>query len=255
VLNSKPLLQKIGLIYSLIDLPMKPKYIILIVALFVAGTVNAQTVLKGTVYESSKGSRMPDVFIRDNNNTKQMTITDDKGNFSIRTESGHTLIFDSPGYVSDTLYITDFGNKRVEMVTKMITLSQVNVTSTRQSFDAHKEYPEVYTRSKLYPLSPTTWFGKDARDARRLKKYFKREEEERHVDEVFNVTYVQSLVPLRGMELENFMTLYRPTYAFLKNNNGESLTVYINDSYKKFMALPADKRSLPKLTSTGNKLQ
>ena len=233
---------------------MKHIYLILIAALFLGGTVNAQNTLKGTVYESGKSTRMPDVFIRDNNN-KQITITDDKGNFSIHTETGHTLIFDSPGYISDTLYITDLAPKRVEMVTKMITLRQVNITSTKESFDAHKEYPEVYTRSKVYPLSPSSWFSKDARDARRLKKYFKREEEERHVDEVFNVTYVESLVPLRGMELENFMTLYRPTYAFLKNNNGESLTVYINDSYKKFMALPANKRSLPKLTSTGKSLQ
>ena len=233
---------------------MKHIYLILIAALFLGGTVNAQNTLKGTVYESGKSTRMPDVFIRDNNN-KQITITDDKGNFSIHTETGHTLIFESPGYISDTLYITDLAPKRVEMVTKMITLRQVNITSTKESFDAHKEYPEVYTKSKVYPLSPSSWFSKDARDARRLKKYFKREEEERHVDEVFNVTYVESLVPLRGMELENFMTLYRPTYAFLKNNNGESLTVYINDSYKKFMALPADKRSLPKLTSTGKSLQ
>jgi len=233
---------------------MKPHYLLLFSALFMAGTVNAQSTLKGTVYESGKSTRMPNVFIRDGNNKKQMTITDDKGNFSINIETGHTLIFESPGYISDTLYITNLAPKRVEMLTKTIALRQVEITSTRQSFDAHREYPEVYTRSKVYPLSPSSWFSKDARDARRLKKYFKREEEERHIDEVFNVAYVESLVPLRGQELENFMTLYRPTYAFLKNNNGESLTVYINDSYKKFMNLPADKRTLPKLTNTGVKL-
>jgi hypothetical protein len=234
---------------------MKPKYFIIFSALFIAGTVNAQSVLKGTVYEAGKNNRMPNVFIRDDNNKRQITITDDKGNFEINTETGHTLIFDSPGYISDTLYVTNLAPKRVEMVTKTIALRQVNITSTRQSFDAHKEYPEIYTRSKVYPLSPSSWFSKDARDARRLKKYFKREEEERHVDEVFNATYVQTLVPLRGQELENFMTLYRPTYAFLKNNNGESLTVYINDSYKKFQALPANQRTLPSLPNTGKSLQ
>lgn len=234
---------------------MKPKYLILIFALFTAFTTNAQNVLKGTVYESGKNVRLPNVFIRDGNNKKQITISDDDGNFAINTETGHTLIFESPGYVSDTLYVTTLAPARIQMITKTIALRQVDITSTRQSFDAHKEYPEVYTRSKVYPLSPSSWFSKDARDARRLKKYFKREEEERHVDEVFTVTYVQSLVPLRGQELENFMTLYRPTYAFLKNNNGESLTVYINDSYKKFMALPPGQRSLPSLPVTGKSLQ
>ncbi|QEM07967.1 carboxypeptidase-like regulatory domain-containing protein [Mucilaginibacter rubeus] len=225
---------------------MKYPYLILSAFLFWAYTVNAQTTVKGTVVESGKNNKMSDVFVRDNQN-RQMTLTDSKGNFSIRTETGHTLIFSSPGYVSDTLYVTDFTNKKIEMVAQTIALRQVNISAKRQTFDAHKEYPEVYTRAKVYPLSPTSWFSKEAKDARRLKKYFKHEEEERHVDEVFTMNYVQSIIPLRGQELENFMTIYRPSYEFVKNNNGPSMAVYINDSYKKYLALPADKRTLPDL--------
>ncbi|WP_426584784.1 carboxypeptidase-like regulatory domain-containing protein [Mucilaginibacter sp. R-33] len=225
---------------------MKYPYLILSALLFWACTVNAQTTVKGTVVESGKNNKMSDVFVRDNQN-RQMTLTDSKGNFSIRTETGHTLIFSSPGYVSDTLYVTDFTNKKIEMVTQTIALRQVNISAKRETFDAHKEYPEVYTRAKVYPLSPTSWFSKEAKDARRLKKYFKHEEEERHVDEVFTMTYVQSIIPLRGQDLENFMTIYRPSYEFVKNNNGPSMAVYINDSYKKYLALPADKRTLPDL--------
>jgi len=105
----------------------------------------------------------------------------------------------------------------------------------------------VYEKSKLYPLSPSTWFGKEARDARRLKRYFAREEQERKVDQVFNRVYVGSIVPLKGQELDDFMQLYRPSYSFITGNNSESLAVYINDSYKKFMALPPDKRHLQRL--------
>jgi hypothetical protein len=43
--------------------------------------------------------------------------------------------------------------------------------------------------------------------------------------------------------------MYRPSYAFIKSNGGQSQAVYINDSYKKFMALPPDKRSLDRLTA------
>ncbi|SEO48831.1 CarboxypepD_reg-like domain-containing protein [Mucilaginibacter gossypiicola] len=225
---------------------MKYQYLILSALLFLACTVNAQTTVKGIVVESGKNNKLGDVFVRDNQN-RQMTLTDSKGNFSIRTETGHTLVFSSPGYVSDTLYVTDFTNKKIELVAQTIALRQVNISAKREAFDAHKEYPEVYTRAKVYPLSPTSWFSKEAKDARRLKKYFKHEEEERHVDEVFTMNYVQSIIPLRGQELENFMTLYRPSYAFIKNNNGPSLAVYINDSYKKYQALPADKRTLPDL--------
>jgi hypothetical protein len=227
---------------------MKEKYFLIVLLLLAAASVNAQGILKGSVSESGTNTKLPDVFIRDNNN-RQLTITDKDGNFTIKTETGHLLIFDSPGYVSDTLYVVDMSPKKIMLLTKTIALREVTINSTRQAFDPHKEYPEVYTKSKVYVMSPSSWFSKEGKDARRLKHYFVREAQERHIDAVFTRTYVGSIVPLKGQELEDFMTMYRPTYAFLVGNNSESLAVYINDSYKKFMALPPDKRSLPKLTS------
>jgi hypothetical protein len=97
-------------------------------------------------------------------------------------------------------------------------------------------------------MSPSTWFSKEGKDARRLKKYFVTEEHERRIDAAFTRAYVGSIVPLKGQELENFMTLYRPTYAFVTNNNGPSMAVYINDSYKKYLSLPPEKRTLQKLS-------
>ena len=208
----------------------------------------AQGLLRGTVYDNANRNSLPNVFIRDNN-SKQLTLSEKDGSFSIRTEPGHTLIFDCPGYVSDTLYVIDMANKKVMMETQTIALREVNINATRQFFDPHKEYPEIYTKSKVYIMSPTTWFSKEGRDARRLKRYFAREEEERRVDAVFNRVYVGSIVPLKGQELDDFMTLYRPSYSFIKSNDSESLAVYINDSYKKFKALPPEKRKLPKLVS------
>jgi hypothetical protein len=227
---------------------MYMKYFLVGLIVLAAVSVNAQNVLKGSVFESGTNNKMPDVFIRDNN-TKQLTITDDKGNFEIKTEVGHLLIFDSPGFISDTLYLVDLAPKKIVLITKTIALREVSISSSRETFDPHKEYPDIYTKSKVYIMSPTSWFSKEGKDARRLKHYFVREEQERHIDAVFTRTYVGSIVPLKGQDLENFMTLYRPTYAFLMSNNSESLAVYINDSYKKFEALPPEKRSLPRLTS------
>ena len=218
-----------------------------VLLVIIAGSVSAQGLLKGTVYESANGNKLPDVFIRNMNN-KQLGITDKDGNFSIKAQTGNLLIFESPGYVSDTLYLIDLEPKKIQLVTKTITLREVTVNSTRQAFDPHKEYPEIYTKSKLYVLSPTTWFGKEAKDARRLKRYFKREEEERRIDAVFTRTYVGSIVPLKGVELDDFMLMYRPSYSFIKGNDNVSLAVYINDSYKKYLALPPEKRKPQSLT-------
>lgn len=216
------------------------------IALLISNALHAQIYVRGNVVDASSGAKLSDVFVRDVTN-KQITLTDKSGRFEIKSETGHTLIFSSPGYVPDTLYVIDLTQKHIELKTKTISLREVNITAQRLAFDPHKEYPDVYEKSKLYPLSPSTWFGKEARDARRLKRYFQREEQERKVDQIFNRVYVGSIVPLKGQELEDFMQLYRPSYAFITSNNSESLAVYINDSYKKWQALPPEKRHLEKL--------
>lgn len=224
---------------------MKSRYFILAILLFAIKPLYAQT-LKGSVVEIGSTDRIPNVFVHDIN-SKEVALTDKKGNFEIKTTTGHTLIFTSPGYVSDTLYVIDMDPKRVSMAIQGITLRQVNITSTRAPFNPREEYADVYRKSKVYVFSPSSWLSKEGRNARRLKRYFDREEQERHVDQVFSIAYVSSLVPLRGKDLENFMTLYRPAYAYVMNNNGPSLAVYINDSYKKFMALPPEKRVVQEL--------
>ena len=223
------------------------KLCLLALLTFIGYALYAQTIVRGTVYESGSGIKLPDVFVKDVT-SKQITLTDKSGKFEIKTETGHILIFSAPSYIADTLYVTDLNPKHIELKRQTISLREVNITASKMAFDPHKEYPDVYTKSKVYPLSPSSWFSRDARNARRLKRYFAREEQERKVDQVFNIAYVGSIVPLKGQELEDFMTLYRPSYSFITSNNRESLAVYINDSYKKFKALPPEKRKLQRLS-------
>jgi hypothetical protein len=226
---------------------MKAIYLILICLCFLSiGAHAQQNLIKGQVSENATGVKMGNVFVKNINNN-QAALTDNNGSFEIRGVMGNTLIFSSPGYVSDTLYVADMRFKDVKMIQLGITLRQVNVRG--EKFDPRAEYPSVYQKSKVYVLSPTTWFGKEAKDARRLKKYFAHEVKERRVDSAFTRTYVSSIVPLKGNDLDVFMNLYRPTYEFVTSNTGESMAVYINDSYKKYMALPPEKRVVPKLVT------
>lgn len=221
--------------------------ILILISCLAATALQAQT-LRGTVVENGTNTRMGDVLIRDLNN-KQLVTTDEKGNFIIKAAVGHSLIFSSPGYVSDTLYVVDLVTKQIKMQSQSIALREVTIKSSSNGFNPQAEYPEVYQNSKVYALSPSTWFGKSGKDARRLKHYFTREAQERHIDSAFSRVYVGSLVPLKGQDLDDFMTMYRPTYAFLRSNTGPSLVAYINDSYRKWQALPADKRHLQRLTA------
>lgn len=223
---------------------MKSTIIAVAVCLISACPALAQT-LRGTVAETGSHIKLSDVFVKNTVN-KQITLTDKTGKFEIPAQTGNTLIISSPGYVSDTLYLVDLKPKEIQLVPQSVTLREVTVTATR-GFNPRAEYPQVYEKSKVYALSPSTWFGKDAHDARRLKRYFEREAQERKVDSAFSRAYVSSIVPLKGQELDDFIQMYRPTYTFLRNNNGESMAVYINDCYKKFMALPPAKRKAGRL--------
>ena len=222
----------------------KKVYLILIILFLCSINIYAQNTLRGTVFEGNTTRKIADVFVRDIN-AKAIALGDKNGNFSIQTEKNHTLVFTSPGYVPDTLYLVDLNPKRIELAVKGISLAEVNVISNK-AFDPREEYPEVYEKSK-FALSPSRIFGKDARDARRLKHYFDQEVKERKVDSAFNQLYVSSIIPLKGQALEDFMTMFRPSYDFVEKTPRSSMTLYINDSYKKFMALPPDKRHIQRL--------
>jgi hypothetical protein len=222
------------------------RYLGFIAVLLFTYAANAQDVLKGNIVEADSHEKLGNVFIHNTNN-KQIALADKNGRFEIRAATGHTLIFDSPGYVSDTLFLADMRPVRVELKQLGIVLREVNITTRSATFNPRTEYPEVYTKSKVYVFSPSTWFSKEGKDARRLKRFFSNEERERYVDKYYTASYVASLVPLKGVDLQNFMAIYRPSYAYVKSNTGPSLAVYINDSYQKYKALPPDKRKLPSL--------
>lgn len=218
------------------------KYIGIAVLLLLAVTVNAQDYIKGHVKEKGSGKRLADVFIKDNNN-KQITLTDEKGNYTIRAAVGHLLIFSSPGYITDTLYLINNQPKFVELQPMPMSLGEVNVRSTRPVFDPRAEYPEIYRKSKIYPLSLSSIFSRESRNARRLKKYFEHEEREQYIDGTYTKLYVSGIVPLKGKDLDNFMLMSRPSYEFLKQNSGGDLALYVNDQYKKFMAMSPQQRA------------
>jgi hypothetical protein len=207
-----------------------------------------QDVVKGVVVEEGTNEKIVNVFVHDTNN-KQITLVDKNGKFTIKSGKNHLVIFDAPGYYSDTLMIIDEKPLTIVLKPKGIMLNEVNVAAAKRlPFDPRLEYPEVYAKSKVYVFSPSTWFSKEGKDARRLKRFFANEEHERYIDKYYTTKYVETLIPLRGVELENFMALYRPTYDYVRANDGPTLAMFINDAYQKYQALPADQRKLGSLS-------
>lgn len=229
------------------SLTIMKKYSLFIIAIIGLSAFNAmaQTPLSGVVTTADKNTKLENVLVRDIA-AKQVGLTDKDGSFTIRTGVGHTLIFTLIGYVPDTLFLIDLQPKTIQLRAGGTNLREVTISSSKAGFDPQTEYPQVYEKSK-FALSFSRMFGKESRDARRLKKYFENEAEQRKIDSVFTPKLVTSIVPLKGPELEQFMSLYRPTLSFTQNATKETWTVYINDSYRSFEALPPDKRVPPKL--------
>ena len=226
---------------------MRPKFFITaLLFLFIVGTANAQNYFKGKVVDSSNDKGLGNVFVKNVTN-KKITITEDDGKFEILGTVGNLLIFSSPGYIADTLVVVDTRALNIRLKENPALLRQVNVNSS-STFDPRTEYPEIYTKSKLYILSPSSLFSKESKNARRLKKYFAQEEKERAVDQAFSIAYVSSIIPLRGNELQTFMAIYRPSYDFIQSNSGPTLASYINDSYVKYKALTPEQRKKSSLT-------
>jgi hypothetical protein len=221
---------------------MKSRYLFILSLVFASVTASAQFILTGVTTESGKTTRLENVFVKELG-SNHIALSDKAGKFSIQTAANHALIFTLPGYVSDTLFVIDGKPKNIELKVRGITLSSVDIQTANAPFNPEVEYAAIYEKSK-FALSPSRIFGKESRDARRLKRYFKTEKEQREVDAIFTKTLVSGIVPLKGRDLDNFMSMYRPTLVFAQNSSKESMTVYINDSYRKFVALPRDKRGL-----------
>ena len=208
----------------------------------------SQTKLRGSVLEEKTKDKLSNVFVY-NTKTAKGTHTDKNGAFELFAALNDILIFSCPGYVSDTLLLTSHKPLTVYLPILGIQLSQVTVRGTAV-FDPKKEYPQVYRRSTYattargggLALSPSRMFGKEARYARRFKKMLKREAEEREIDRVFSVQLITSMLPLRGVELDNFMLSYRPDLRFVRRSSKEAMQSYIIDSYKEFKKMPEEKR-------------
>lgn len=222
------------------------------VFLFFYQQVNAQQV-QGIVVDMATQLRLGQVEVF-NRQTKEKTLTSDKGEFTIRAYVNQSLIFYQPGYLPDTLFLIDTKFLKRALILNNRLLKTVVVKGG--AFNPREEYADTYRKAQYMKLaqnkpfifSPSRYFGKEGRDARRFKRKLEREIEERKIDSRFNETAVRALTPLNGAELDYFMVLYRPALKKLDKMDEEDFRFYIMNSYKAFKALPAEQRVSPSMS-------
>lgn len=218
------------------------KNAIVVLLLIIPCMVGAQE-LQGLVYQLGTDRVLAEVDIK-NLRTGEVVRSNTMGFFRIPVEKEQRLEFSLPGYRTDTLVVTEHGLKRIYLTpinsptllseVKIIELTNAELSAAIQ--DATEKGKIAGTGSGLW-ISPSRIFGKEARDARKLREYLIAEQRSRKIFSRFTPELIESLTPLRGRELDLFMVKYKPGYSFVQQTDDATLRLYILDSYREFKTL------------------
>lgn len=213
--------------------------------------LKAQTQVSGLVQDrgTRKAINYVDVF---NLNNKAQTATNAKGEFTIKAALNDVLVFNIPGYKTDTLLLINLNEVRRYLDKASNLLSTVTVTNNQT---LKEQYAQTFNKANAVLLTPgrgllfypSSYFSREGKQARKFKRMLKQDVKENQIDKWFNSKNIKAILPLQQPELDAFMVMYRPTLKFVQNADAEDLRFYLIDAYDKFKLLPADKKVLPSL--------
>jgi len=212
--------------------------------------INAQATVKGKIYEAETDSAISAANIY-NLTTKLSVRSDANGNYSIAATEGEQLVFSMVGFKPDTVIVSYsmlLIQHDVTLYKQVVTLKPVTVTSNYQadSLARRNYYSHMYEKlpgvtGRNTPshgfgvvLSPLSYFSREARQKRQLKKRLVKEEQEYYVDRSFPIQWVEKVTQLHGDSLYRFMYRYRPSYSFCRKTSREQMLLYINEKLKEF---------------------
>ena len=227
------------------------KWILLLSLFFVVTTAVGQK-LKGRVFESQTRIALADILV-ENLTNKQSLLTDAKGRFSITAQVGDMIRFKSFAYQSDTLVIINMHEKEVFLEPKKNELNQVNIKTTETSNFKTYYDPQFHGQTVIYHrdkkgrydrggIIVRVWYWKkDEHKKAKLNQKLKDFDTMDEIALIFTPKNLGRYVPLNGVDMDNFIGLYTPGVKEYTRDNFE-LVAYLNACYKKYQALPLDKR-------------
>jgi hypothetical protein len=229
---------------------------LLLIALFLTSSAFAQSDFKGRVLENKTRIGLTGIRV-DNLTNKKTTLTDNAGNFTIPAKNSDLLVFKGFAYQIDTVLVTDLHEKEIFLEPVTHELDQVNITSTEtKNMNTYYDprfhgQPVIYAHDKDLNYKGGVvlrlWYWKKDE-----KKRAKRQALERKyvimdkIAAVFQPNIIAQYLPLTGQDLDNFINLYTPAAKIVMAKDF-NLTNYLDACFKKYQALPPDKKQPPKL--------
>ena len=225
----------------------------------------SQDRLSGRVYENKTKVLLGNIKVVDLK-THITTETDSNGKFTIKTSIGNFITFSGFAYVSDTVYVANLKYLEVYLMPKQNMLDEVkiqNVQTRTGKLSAAPITGALGSREVLYQTDKENNLkggvklmvfdsNSDAKKKKRDGNIAENEEKQQVVYNTFLPKNLQNYLPLKGVEMDNFIILYTPDVATYFNP-GFNLTSYLNICYKKFMQIPVDQRTSQTAFKLGTK--
>ena len=219
-------------------------------------TLTAQLILRGTVYDAGKINLVEGVRVVSTGGL--FDITDSMGRYAIMVAEKDSVYFsyeNKPTQKFAVKTISDQANFNISLhVTvkgKYTTLKEVIVyskTYRQDSLENRQSYADIFEYRKpgiRAGISPDGVAGMDVNEIinmfrfkrnKRLRAFQLRlelQEQDKYVNYRFNKLLVRRITQLQGAQLDSFMVLYRPTYAFASQADEMVFNQYIlNASYE-----------------------
>lgn len=219
-----------------------------------------QKSVQGLIMERSGASRVAGVYIL-NKITGISTFSNELGLFKIAASLGDTIRLSKTGYSDLILPLLELSDK-VLMLQPVIMLSEVKVQAQSKKQELDQVRDQYRKKGSFYAGKPPllSYFfrpltalyeliGKTPGQARRFNIYYTKELQESEIDRRFNAYVINNITGLEGVDLKNFVILYRPDYQTIAKFDEYALINYLKKSLQMFndAGRPKAVRSLPLL--------
>lgn len=207
-----------------------------------SGQVKTQ---QGIIFKQETSIRLGSVQII-NKKTSLRTQSSIYGEFNIKAAAGDTLLLSCTGYEDKKIVISDFQDLIIYL--KPFTeLSEVVIRANSVQKDlaetqkVYRSKGVFYTGAPHYYylfLKPMTFiyenFKSEVKNARKFRKYTKKELEYYEIAKRFNDSTIKQNVPITKDEMIAFKVNYTPSIHKYLSLNDYDLINYIKDSYVAF---------------------
>lgn len=218
------------------------KYLYILITIIFFTKAEAQTTIKGTVYEPDSNAVMPFVYVI-NLQSGQGQVSDGSGHFSVAVNNTDSLLFSFIGYIKLKIPVSKFtnpSNVKVYMREASIKLNQVTVNGFKLK-PYEKDYMKrIINGSKTTAInamqSPISalymQFSKKGKEQRKLATIFENIFIEEQVAKKFNAEILRNLTGDDKVDFEKFRKYcYYLSNDYILEHDGYDLYYRVMDCY------------------------